>query len=245
VKVVAIIQARTGSSRLPAKVLLPLGGKAVLAHVVQRVQAVRGVDEVVVATTTGAADDALVREAGGLGASVSRGSEHDVLYRYHSAATRTGADIIIRVTSDCPLLDPMLVSSMLQRFVPAGGSAPFDYLSNGLRRTFPRGLDAEIFTMEALGRAHVAAARPYEREHVTPYIYQHPGLFRVHSYEGDRDLSRYRWTLDTPEDFEMLTRIFDAFDGPPPGTGEVLAFLDKNPDVARINSEVRQKALGE
>jgi spore coat polysaccharide biosynthesis protein SpsF len=245
VKVVAIIQARMGSTRLPGKVLRRLGGSLVLAHVVQRVQAVSGVDEVVVATTSAAADDALAREAAALGASVYRGSEDDVLDRYHSAAAAASADIVIRVTSDCPLLDPLLVSSMLQRFLPATGPMQFDYMSNGLRRTFPRGLDAEIFTMAALVRAHKEARLPYEREHVTPYLYQHPDRFRVHSYEGDRDLSGYRWTLDTPEDFEMLTKIFEAFDGAPPGTSQVLAFLEKNPKVAQINSEVRQKALGE
>ena len=246
--VVAIIQARTGSTRLPGKVLRLLAGRSVLAHVIERVQAAKAVDRVVVATTTQSADDELAREALHYGARVFRGSEQDVLSRYFFAATEAGADIVTRVTSDCPLLDPGVVSAMLDRFMKAAASGKgFDYMSNGLRRTFPRGLDTEVFTLAALGMAHSTATQSYEREHVTPYLYQHPEQFRIHSFEGEDDLSRYRWTLDTEEDFAMLTRVFDALSrsGSLIATAEVLEFLQRHPDVARINSGVRQKALGE
>jgi spore coat polysaccharide biosynthesis protein SpsF len=137
---------------------------------------------------------------------------------------------------------------MLKKFIDGNvrGEA-LDYMSNGLRRTFPRGLDAEIFSREALERTQLNARQPYEREHVTPYIYQHPESFRIHSFEGEKDLSHFRWTLDTEQDFEMLSRIFQGLKpgGAALSTAEVLAFLHLNPEVAAINAEIRQKALGE
>lgn len=246
--VVAIIQARMGSTRLPGKVLRRLAGKSVLAHVIGRVAAAHGIERTVVATTTADADDAVAREARAHGASVYRGSETDVLDRYYRAAVEQSASTIVRITSDCPLLDPDIVGAMLRDFDRAAASAnPVDYMSNGLRRTFPRGLDAEIFTMDALARAHRAASAPYEREHVTPYIYEHPDEFRIRSYESSVDLSRHRWTLDTEEDFAMLSRVFKALSSPQraPTTQAVLRYLDDNPEVAGINAGVMQKALGQ
>ena len=245
-KVVAIIQARMGSSRLPGKVLRRLAGRTVLAHVIGRVSAVLGLDCTVVATTCAAADDTVAREAQMNGALVYRGSEQDVLDRYYQAALEQSAGTIVRITSDCPLLDPAVVGAMLQDFKNAASSSqPYDYMSNGLRRTFPRGLDAEIFTMDALTCAHRAASAPYEREHVTPYIYEHPDKFRIHSFESGRDLSHLRWTLDTAEDFAMLSRVFAALPSlrQGPTTEQVLDYLDAHPEVARINAGVSQKAL--
>jgi len=246
VKVVAIVQARMGSTRLPGKVLRRLSDKSVLAHVIGRVSAAHGIERTVVATTTADADDAVTHEALSQGALVYRGSESDVLDRYYQAAVAQSATTILRITSDCPLLDPVIVGAMLRDFARAAASGrPFDYMSNGLRRTFPRGLDTEIFTMDALARAHRAAKAPYEREHVTPYIYQHPNEFRIHSFESDVDLSHHRWTLDTEEDFAMLSRVFTALSSQErtPTTGAVLRYLDENPEVARINAGVMQKAL--
>jgi spore coat polysaccharide biosynthesis protein SpsF len=246
-KVVAIIQARMGSSRLPGKVLRTLGNRVVLDHVVTRVRSVEGVSQTIVATTTLPADDVLAARAVDYGATVFRGSETDVLDRYHGAALAAEAEIVVRITSDCPLVDAALVADMLVRFTDSLTSMePPHYMSNGLRRTFPRGLDAEIFTMEALGRAHAEARLPYEREHVTPYLYQHPEKFRVVSHEGKRDLSHLRWTLDTIDDLSMLSRIFDGFlPDVPRDTEEVIAFLDAHPEVAAINASVTQKALGQ
>ena len=245
-KVVAIIQARMGSTRLPGKVLRRLAGRTVLAHVIGRVTAVQGIDCTVVATTHAALDDAVAREAQLNGALVYRGSERDVLDRYYQAALGQSAGTVVRITSDCPLLDPAVVGVMLQKFKGAASSGSlYDYVSNGLRRTYPRGLDTEIFTMDALTRAHRVASAPYEREHVTPYIYEHPEEFRLHSFESARDLSHLRWTLDTAEDFAMLSQVFDALPAPRQGptTEQVLDYLDAHPEVALINAGIRQKAL--
>src|SRR6266404_6339190 len=214
-----------GSSRLPGKVLRNLGNQTVLGHVIERAHRVSGVDEVIVATTIDPSDDAIESESLRHGATIARGSESDVLDRYFQAATGAKSDVVVRITSDCPLLDPDVVSAMLANFLRdlKSGSPP-DYMSNGLRRTFPRGLDAEIIRVQALEQAHRDARRPYEREHVTPYIYEHPDKFRIQSYEGGVDLSNYRWTLDTELDFLMLTKIFEGLRAlSSPRTADVLS----------------------
>jgi spore coat polysaccharide biosynthesis protein SpsF len=242
---VAIIQARMGSTRLPGKVLLDLCGRSVLAHVVARAQAARHIDRVVVATTLLAADNAVVAEAERCGAGVHRGSEHDVLARYYEAATRERADTVVRITADCPLIDPELVDAMLARFSAAQGSAPVDYLSNTLERSFPRGLDAEIFSMAALTRAWREALAAEEREHVTPYIHRHPELFRLENHSGPDDRSGVRLTLDTPEDWAVIHAVVEALGGGARiiPTREVLQFLAGHPEIAALNAAVGQKAV--
>jgi len=246
-KVVAIIQARMGSTRLPGKVLRVLGGSTVLAHVVRRTHSTPGIDETVVATTESPRDAAIVEQALRLETSVFRGSEEDVLSRYRHAAERARADAIVRVTSDCPLLDSEVLAAMVARFVELQRSGtPVDYLSNTLERTYPRGLDIEIFTFAALVRADREARSPAEREHVTPYLYRHPEAFRVAQFRGDRDLSAYRWTLDTEEDWELLEGIFRRLDRPGRGirTSDVLDLLARDPGLAATNASVIQKAMG-
>jgi spore coat polysaccharide biosynthesis protein SpsF len=248
VKVAAIIQARMGSSRLPGKVLLDLLGHSVLSHVIARVQAARGVDEVVVATTNGRDDDVVASEALRYGARVYRGSADDVLARYRGAALSVQAQAVMRITADCPLLDPELVTAMLTRFrgrAEAGGG--LDYLSNGLVRTYPRGLDAEIFTAAALERCHAQAVRPHEREHVTPYIYGNPALFSIEAYIGTPDRSAHRWTLDTPEDWQLIESIFHNLGNGRTifPTSSVLSLLEKQPELIGLNARVQQKAFGE
>lgn len=239
---VAVIQARMGSTRLPGKVLLPLGGATVLGQVIRRVRACPGLDAVVVATTGRAADDPVAAEAARHGAGVFRGSEDDVLARYHEAARAAGAQTVVRVTADCPLFDPAVLAAMLVRWRRA---QPLDYLSNSLERTYPRGLDAEVFGFAALERAHREARRPWEREHVTPYLYGHPERFRLAQCRGGRDLSAHRWTLDTPEDWELIRRIYDALgaDGALFSTDAVLALLAAHPDWPALNAHVEQKTL--
>jgi spore coat polysaccharide biosynthesis protein SpsF len=190
-----------------------------------------------------------------------RGSEQDVLDRYFGAAQATGAEVIVRVTSDCPLFDGALLDDMLAVFQRAGGLQPpsgatnhaterrleaagtgLDYLSNVQARRFPRGLDAEIFTFAALTRAHLEASRPHEREHVTPYFYQHPELFRLHSFEGREDWSAHRWTLDTPEDWQFVEAVYAAL-GAAFTTADVLKLLKAQPELARLNAHVEQKRL--
>jgi spore coat polysaccharide biosynthesis protein SpsF len=244
----AIIQTRMGSSRLPGKIMKVLEDKTVLGHVISRVKSCAKVDRVVIATTTKEADDIVAREASSYGADVFRGSENNVLDRYYCAARDAGADVIIRITSDSPLFDPVLLTRMLTQFheLRARG-VRVDYFSNTLERTYPLGLGAEIFTMDALSRAHSETTKEYEREHVTPYFYQHPELFALHSFTSPVDISRYRWTLDTPEDFRMIQAVYRALyrPGETMTTEQVVAFLDSHPDVVALNAHIEQKKLPE
>jgi len=247
-KTVAIIQARMGATRLPGKVLKPLCGEPVLAHVVRRVKAASRLDAAVVATTVSPGDDVVAAACPALGAGCFRGSEQDVLSRYYGAAQMAGADIIVRITADCPLYDPMLLDRMLASFVmpDATGSVP-DCMSNVIERCFPRGLDTEIVTFAALERTHREATQTYEREHVIPYIYQHPDRFRLRSYTEEPNLSEHRWTLDTPEDWELIEAIYHELHRADRlfTTDDVLNLLKKRPELTKINAHVEQKKLGQ
>lgn len=246
-KTVAIIQARLGSTRLPGKVLLRLADDTVLGHVVRRVRACRRLDEVVVATTVEAEDAAIVAECARLGVPSFRGSAEDVLGRYFHAARGVGAETVVRVTSDCPLFDPALLGRMLEEFQRLNEPAvTVDYLSNTLRRTFPRGLDAEIFTFAALQCAFTEANAPHEREHVTPFLYADPERFRLHSFENPTDLSGHRWTLDTLDDWKLIEAVYRALHQPGGifTTESVLKLLRGLPDLATLNAHVEQKKLG-
>lgn len=245
-KRVAIIQARMGSTRLPGKVLMPLGGLTVLGCVVDRLSRCRRLDAIVVATSVLAADDAVAQEATRLGAQVTRGSADDVLARFAAAAQEASAQVIVRITSDCPLIDPDLVDAMLGAFE----NQVCDYLSNTVKRTFPRGLDTEIFTDAALNRALRDAHEPYQREHVTPYFYQHPELFAIRQYTdvSGADRAQMRWTLDTPEDYAFLSAVYAACAHTRPSdvrTADVLRALECNSGLADVNRHVRQKGLGQ
>lgn len=247
-KTIAIIQARMGSTRLPGKVMKQLCGKTVLAHVVSRVQACPLVDEVVVATTTLPADDVIVDEAEKCGAKWFRGSEENVLERYYLAAKEYQADVVVRVTSDCPLFDPEVLSEMLDYFkTETSQGLNIDYLSNCMNRSYPRGLDAEVFTFNTLAKAYKEANKPYEQEHVTPYIYEHPEIFSLHGQTWDEDFSHYRWTLDTEDDWKLICEIYSALykEGEIFTTNEALTLLEARSDLAKINAHVKQKQLGE
>lgn len=242
----AVIQARMGSTRLPGKVLMPLAGRSVLEHVVARTRRSVRLRGVTVATTVLAEDDAIVAACEQLGVPVSRGPVHDVLARYAAAARALEGDAVVRITSDCPLIDAGVIDAMLLRFeslVAAG--APCDYLSNTLQRSFPRGLDAEVVRSAALLEADAQARAPYEREHVTPWLYQQPARFALHGWRSEVDASTHRWTLDTPADYELLSRIAqalgDAFDATP--WTQVLALVQRHPQWQHINQDVVQKGL--
>ncbi len=246
-KVVAIIQARMGSTRLPGKVLRVLGSATVLEHVIHRVRRAPNIDDVVVATTESPNDVAIVEEARRLGVNVFCGSEVDVLSRYYFAAKQVNADVVLRVTSDCPLLDPEVMRAMVDKFQTLQRDyESVDYLSNTLTRTYPRGLDVEVFTFEALERAYREATSPAEREHVTPYLYRYPEKFRIGQYLSDVDHSRYRWTLDTEDDWQLLKQIFDRLGKGSANfsTGEVMELLVKEPQLAKVNTHVAQKTVG-
>jgi spore coat polysaccharide biosynthesis protein SpsF len=240
--IVAVIQARMGSKRLPGKVLKDLGGDTVLGRVVSRVRRCRLLNDLVVATSTAPADDVILHECSRLEISSFRGSEQDVLDRYYLAAREAQADAVVRITSDCPLIDPGVSDKTIQAFLDVGP----DYASNVLERTYPRGLDTEIVTLAALECAWRDAREAYQREHVTPFIYEHPEHFRLLSVKGDHDYSQYRWTLDTPEDLEFIRAVYarDA-DGQDLGWEDVLNMVESEPDLAELNRHIIQKAVHE
>ena len=239
---VAIIQARMGSSRLPGKVLMDLDGGTVLARVVRRLGRCRQISKLVVATTGEAGDAAIVAECERLQISCFRGPEQDVLDRYYRAAHANGAETVIRVTSDCPLIDPELVDETIEVFM----NEHADYASNVFHRTYPRGLDTEVFTVAALDRAWSEGREPYQREHVTPYFYEHPQIFRIASKTGKTDYSHYRWTLDTQEDLDLLRAIYRHFDGSDDFTWrEVVNLMEREPRLAELNLRVLQKSVRE
>lgn len=241
-RIIAVIQARMGSSRLPGKVLRDIWGEGMLARVVQRARRAAGIDAVMVATTTEPVDQAIATECGRLAVPCFRGASEDVLDRYYQLACRDGADAIVRITSDCPLLDPRVVESVVAAF----RTANCDYVSNTLERTYPRGLDAEVFTAAALARAWREARRPHERVHVTPYVYQNPRAFRLLSVISDGSYGGHRWTVDTPEDLEFARAIYARLAGENDfGWREVLAVLDREPGLSQMNSDVPQKTLEE
>lgn len=245
-KTVAIIQARMGSGRLPGKIMLQLVDQPVLGHLLNRLSCSLRLDQVVIATTDKTADDAIEQLAHNRGVEVFRGSETDVLSRYYNAAQLFNADHIIRITSDCPLLDPVLLDRMVAHYhaiLECGEEV--DYLSNTLQRTYPRGLDIEIFSMAALSQCQAEATQDYEREHVTPYIYQHPEKFTIQHFLGERDLSAYRWTLDTREDWQFIQTIYQALyqEGKIISTADVLDYLELHPELSEINAHIEQKSF--
>jgi spore coat polysaccharide biosynthesis protein SpsF len=241
-KIVAIIQARMGSTRLPGKVLKDLAGKTVLARVVERVRRASLINEVMVATTDGRADDVIVQECRRCAVPVFRGDEEDVLDRYFRAAQLTKAEVVVRITSDCPLIDPQVTDKTVRAFLD---ERP-DYASNTLTRTYPRGLDTEVIAIKALERAWRLADQRYQRTHVTAYIYELPETFKLLSVTGEVDYSSHRWTVDTPADLEFVQAIYarlrdrEQFTGP-----DVLAVLEREPQLLELNRAVMQKALHE
>jgi spore coat polysaccharide biosynthesis protein SpsF len=242
VRVVAIIQARTGSTRLPRKVLREIGGATMLDRVVRRTKRASQLSEVVVATTVEPDDDAIVTECDRLGVQVFRGSEDDVLDRYYHAAMTFKAEAVVRITSDCPLIDSSVIDEVVRAF---SGETP-DYASNSLTRTYPRGLDVEVMTMEALARAWNEATEPYHRVHVTPYLYQHPDVFRLLSLKAEADYSHLRWTVDTPEDLELVRSIYERLGNDDSfGWRSVLTLLADEPSLSELNRHVPQKSLEE
>jgi spore coat polysaccharide biosynthesis protein SpsF len=241
-KVVAIIQARMGSTRLPGKVLKDVEGETVLARVVNRLRRARLIHEVLVATTDRPADDVIVQHCRSLSVSVSRGDQEDVLDRYFRAAQLAKADIVVRITSDCPLIDPEITDKTIAAFLAARP----DYASNALDRTYPRGLDTEVMFFATLARAWQQARKPYERTHVTPYIYEHPAEFKLLSVTGDENYSHLRWTVDTPEDLELIRAIYSRLkDKPAFLWQDALDVVNREPALSELNRFVKQKALHE
>ncbi len=231
---VALIQARMGSSRFPGKVLEDLCGEPMLWHVVNRLRKATRVDRVVVATTTREVDDPVVHFCAERNIQYFRGDEQDVLDRFYQAAKANQADVIVRITADCPLIDPAVIDKILVRFE----RGDCDYVSNTFRYTYPDGLDTEVFSFSALERAWCEARRPSEREHVTPYL--RAGNFHTANVESEMPVSpaQYRWTVDHPADLEFVRKVYEGFSGNGDfGLKEVLQLLKERPDLATIQVE--------
>jgi spore coat polysaccharide biosynthesis protein SpsF len=238
--IAAIIQARTGSTRLPGKVLRPLGARPVLAWVVRAARDADVFDEIVVATTTEPGDDAVAALALEVGARVIRGPVDDVLTRYLMAIDAIGADIVVRLTSDCPLLDPAVIAECVLALDPE----TLDYVSTGLPHTLAHGFDVEVFTADALRRAD-SVATGVDRVHVTSYLYSHPDQFRIDGVTFTPPCTDLRVTLDEPADAELLAAVVAELGDGPHSWRTVVALLRSRPDLVAINDHVRQKAIAE
>ena len=229
-----IVQARLGSTRLPGKVLMEMGGQTVLAHVLERCRAVAGVDVVCCAIPEGTADDPVAAAAAACGVEVARGSESDVLDRYYRASIMMGATRIMRVTSDCPLIDPALCAGVLHLLDDPGA----DYACNNMPSSWPHGLDCEAFSFQWLERAALEARRPSEREHVTPFLRNHPDTRKANLAGPGASVTHLRWTLDTPEDLTLMQALFSRLPvGPQGWSWEVVRDLvEREPALALINA---------
>ena len=238
-----VVQARMSSTRLPGKILMPILGRPMLSFELERLRRVKRADALIVATTVLPGDDAVVAFCAKEGVAFVRGPEEDVLARYNQALERYPAHTVVRVTADCPLIDPGLVDAAIALHSEQNGGC--DYVSNMLEPTYPYGMAVEVMSAEALREAHREAKRPDEREHVTPFIYRHPERYQLKSLTMKPNLSHHRWTVDTPEDFDLVSRIigeiyprkreFEMHD--------VLALLERHPEWSALNAHVEQRRV--
>jgi len=238
--VIGIIQARTTSTRLPGKVLMDLAGEPMLARVVERTARAKLLDQVVVATSYETADNPIEELCRRRDWNCFRGSRDDVLDRFLRAAESFEADVAVRITADCPMIDPGVIDDVVDRLKESEGGV--DCVSNTQpRRTFPRGLDTSATIMAALRRIHDEATESRHREHVTLYMFEHPEKFRIKGVFAPEDFSNMRWTVDTAEDFRFVAKIFEHFGHDLFTWREVFPVLRANPDWLEINRHVRQK----
>jgi len=223
-----------GSTRLPGKVLMPILGEPMLTRMLERVKRAKKLDAIVVATTDKGEDDATAKLAQKCGVNVFRGSEQDVLDRFYKAAKESGAEIVMRLTGDCPLMDPAVIDEVVERFEERGDAV--DYLSTP--SNYPEGLDTEIFRFPALEEVAREAKLPSEREHVTPYLKNHPERFTIESWQkGEGGHSQMHWSVDTQADFNFVTKVFEQLypTNPRFNKDNVLALLTRHPEYLQIN----------
>ena len=242
-KTAALIEARMTSTRLPGKVLLPILGRPTLELLIERLRRVRGLDQVIVATTVNRTDDPIEALAKRLSAGCFRGSEADVLDRVLRAAQAHGVELIVEITGDCPLADPATIRRVLDTY----HLGQCDYASNVLKRTYPRGLDVQVFPTTVLEEVARLTADPVDHEHVSLYIYSHPEKFRLRdvvSGLGEK-YAELRLTVDTPEDFALIKAVYEALypANPAFGLADVLELIDRRPDLARMNQHIQQKRV--
>jgi len=240
-KVVATIEARMTSTRLPGKVMLPAAGKPLLEHMIERLRRVPSLDEVVIATTTKATDDVLVTLAERLGVGSFRGSEDDVLSRVLGAAQAYKADAIVQLTGDCPAIDPNIVETCVQEYFSTG----VDFVSNVLQPSYPWGMDTKVFSMRVLAEVAQLTQDPADREHVSLYIYEHPERYRLHNVTAPPELTwrEMHIELDTQEDYELLKAIFGSLypQNPAFTLGDMIAFLKAHPEIAGLNEAIKRR----
>jgi len=234
--VTAIVQARMGSSRFPGKSLRKLAGKPVVMHVVERALATHNINTVVVATSIKREDDCLAELLSAEGIKVCRGDERNVLSRYAAAARDVGGDPIVRLTGDDPLKDPEVMAKVINAFLQEPDR--FDYVSNTIKPTFPEGQDTEVIRASCLFEAERLAVDSYDREHVTPFFYNHPEKYRCFNVSHEEDLSHMRWTLDNEQDFRFLEAVFAQLNDQRPSMQQVLTLLRQKPELMKINQTV-------
>jgi len=241
-KTVAIIQARMASSRLPGKVLLDIGGEPMLARVIERTCRAAAVMQTVVATTTDPGDDLVQAFCQQRGYPCYRGSAFDVLDRYYQAACLYPADIIVRITADCPVIDPGLIDQVVEAFILSNCDFAANRLPPPWGRTYPIGLDIEVCSFTGLELAWREATLPHQREHVMPFFYEQPDRFRILLVNHPVDYGALRWTVDTADDLELLRYIFAHFgDRDDFSWLDVLELFQRQPELAQINAQVRHK----
>lgn len=237
----AVIQARMGATRMPGKVMLGIEGEPMIWHVIDRIKKAKKINEIILAIPDTKENDILEKFAKHNNTKYFRGSEKDVLYRYYCAAKEFKIDTILRITSDCPLVDPELVDLLIEKHLNSGA----DYVSNVQKRTFPKGLDIEVFTFDALEKAHKEGKKNSNREHVTLYIREHPGIFRCVNIENNKDLSRMRWTVDETKDLEFVREIYKRLYKREKIflMDDVLNILKENPQLLKINGGIKRKKI--
>lgn len=242
-KIVAIIQARMGSTRLPNKVLMDIAGKPMLWHILNRLKYSKLINEIVIATTTKGSDDSIEAFCKKNSVFCFRGNEEDVLERYYQAASMYKAKMIVRITADCPLIDPKIVDLVIERHIKSEA----DYTSNTIKRTYPRGLDTEIFNYNVLKKAYNQAKAQPEREHVTIYFYRHPEIFKLESVEAQAEFYRpdIRICVDTQEDLQLVRKIFEEFSDKEGMflAEDIIDLCSREPQILKINSAVQQKVV--
>ena len=242
-KIVAIVQARMGSQRLPGKVIKPIIGKPIVLHVLDRLKKSKYINNIILATSILDKELPLVNIVSDAGYSVFRGEEKNVLKRYIDASNEYGGEIILRITGDCPLIDPQIVDNMITNYL----MNDYDYMRLDVPYTFIRGFDVEIFSADILKKAYEEVSKSNEesyKEHVTLYIYKNKDKFKVGEVKGDSFYNKnYRLCVDTVEDFEIVEKIYEYFEDEYVSSKEVVKFLDKNPKIAGMNREVIQKAF--
>lgn len=240
--IVAIVQARMGSTRLPGKVLRDLIGQPMLVHDIERIKRSRLINSVVVATTDDCSDDVIVQLCIDHNWLFFRGSEQDVLDRYYNCAKKYNADVVVRITSDCPLIEPLIIDTVITHFI--SHYPHVDYMNNFFpERSFPQGLDTEVMTFQALKKSWIEDTNPLLREHVTQYILRNKNKFRIQGITNECDLSHLRWTVDTVEDFQLINEIYSFFGHNHFSWLDVLNLLERKPELSDLNQNIRQKEV--